>query len=171
MNSSYTDDVGVMSATRDQQRDVLPLEGEVRRTGSERSAAAEAVGRGEPEAEADRGGPGDGFGDAEGSSRKKMVEPEAKRTAVAELRKQHGTSERRACRLVGLKRSTHRYRQRKNERWERLRTRIGAIAKERQRFRLPAHHGPAAARGLAGESQVRPPHLPRTAVDSAEASA
>ena len=63
-----------------------------------------------------------------------MVEPQAKRTAVAELRKQHGTSERRACRLVGLKRSTHRYRQRKNEGRERLRTRIGAIAKERQRF-------------------------------------
>ena len=63
-----------------------------------------------------------------------MVEPEAKRTAVAELRKQHGTSERRACRLVGLKRSTQRYRQRRNEQRETLRTRIGAIADERQRF-------------------------------------
>ena len=79
-------------------------------------------------------GPGDGFGDVEGSSRKKMVGPGAKRTAVAELRKQPGTSERRACRLVGLKRSTHRYRQQNNERRERLRTRIGAIADERQRF-------------------------------------
>ncbi len=63
-----------------------------------------------------------------------MVEPGAKRTAVAELQKQHRTSGRRACRLVGLKRSTHRYRQPKDERRERLRTRIGAIADERQRF-------------------------------------
>ncbi len=63
-----------------------------------------------------------------------MVEPGAKRTAVGELQKQHGTSERRACRLVGLKRSTHRYRRREDERRERLRTRIGAIADERQRF-------------------------------------
>ncbi len=63
-----------------------------------------------------------------------MVKSEAKRTAVAELRKQHGTSERRACRLVGLKRSTHRYRQRKNERRDTLRARMGAIAGERQRF-------------------------------------
>ena len=63
-----------------------------------------------------------------------MVKPAAKSAAVAELRKQHGTSERRACRLVGLMRSTHRYRQHQNERRERLRTRIGQIAGERQRF-------------------------------------
>ena len=54
----------------------------------------------------------------------KIAKPEAKRVAVAELQEQHGTSERRACRLVGLKRSSHRYRQRRNERRETLRTRV-----------------------------------------------
>lgn len=63
-----------------------------------------------------------------------MVKPEAKRAAVAELQKQYGSSERRACRLVGLKRSTHRYRRRRNERQETLRRRIGEIAGKRQRF-------------------------------------
>ena len=47
--------------------------------GSKRSTTAEAGGRREPEAEVDCGGPGAGLGDAEGSSRKKMVEPGAKR--------------------------------------------------------------------------------------------
>ena len=144
----------------------LQLEGEVRRLGSKRSTTSEAVGGGEPEAY--RGGPSDGSGDAKGSSRKKMVEPGAKRTAVAELRKQQGTSERRACRLVGLKRSTHRYRQRRNEQRETLRARIGAIAGERQRF---GYRRITALLRREGEPQVRTPHLPRAGVDSAEALA
>jgi hypothetical protein len=38
-----------------------------------------------------------------------MVSPEAKRTAVAQVRQTHGASERRACGLVGQPRSTERY--------------------------------------------------------------
>ena len=43
------------------------------------------------------------------------------RTAVKFLREQNAATERRACRLVGIGRSTHRYRQRRNERREALR--------------------------------------------------
>ena len=50
------------------------------------------------------------------------------------LRKQHASSERRACRLVEIDRSTHRYQRRKNGRREALQVRIGEIARERQRF-------------------------------------
>ena len=63
-----------------------------------------------------------------------MVEPAAKRTAVAVLQQQHGSSERRACRLVGLKRSTHRYRRRVDADKTALQMRLGEIAAERQRF-------------------------------------
>jgi putative transposase len=38
-----------------------------------------------------------------------MVTPQAKRAAVQVLREEHGLSERRACRLVDLERSSHRY--------------------------------------------------------------
>lgn len=63
-----------------------------------------------------------------------MVEPQAKRTAVNFLRGLHNATERRACRLVGVGRSTHRNRQRRNERREALRKRIRELAAERQRF-------------------------------------
>ena len=63
-----------------------------------------------------------------------MVEPQAMRTAVEFLREQHAATERRACRLVGIERSTHRYRQRRNERREALRARLKELALERQRF-------------------------------------
>ena len=63
-----------------------------------------------------------------------MVEPQAKRTAVEFLREQHEATERRACRLVGVGRSTHRYRQRRNERRDALRKRLRELALERQRF-------------------------------------
>ena len=63
-----------------------------------------------------------------------MVEPQALKTAVAFLQEQHEASERRACRLVGMGRSTHRYQQVRNEKREELRERIRQLARERQRF-------------------------------------
>lgn len=73
-------------------------------------------------------------GNAEGSGLKKMVEPQALRTAVAFFREQHEASERRACRLVGIGRSTHHYQQIRNGKREALRERIRELARERQRF-------------------------------------
>jgi putative transposase len=63
-----------------------------------------------------------------------MVEPQAMRTAVDYLGEQHSATERRACRLVGIGRSTYRYRQRRNERREALTARLKQLAIERQRF-------------------------------------
>jgi len=49
-------DGGVMSTARDQRADLLPLEGEVRWNGQQRSETAEATGRREPQTEARGGG-------------------------------------------------------------------------------------------------------------------
>ena len=62
-----------------------------------------------------------------------MVTPAARRTTAAYLRKQHGFSERRACRLTKLARSTARYQARRVEQ-EELRLRLRALAVARPRF-------------------------------------
>lgn len=56
------------------------------------------------------------------------------RTAVELLHQEHEASERRACRLVGIERSTNRYQQRRNEKREALRERLRELSRERQRF-------------------------------------
>ena len=48
---------GAVPEVRDERRDVLQLEGEVRRADGERGEAAEVAGGGEPAPEAHRGGP------------------------------------------------------------------------------------------------------------------
>jgi len=62
-----------------------------------------------------------------------MVGPAAKRAAVDHLRAELGMSERRACRAVGLARSTKRYASCRVEP-PRLRQRLREIAEERRRF-------------------------------------
>ena len=62
-----------------------------------------------------------------------MVTPAVKRAAVAWARQAHELSERRACRIVGLHRSTRRYAARRAE-IPNLRTRLRALAGERRRF-------------------------------------
>jgi putative transposase len=62
-----------------------------------------------------------------------MVTPAARRTTAAYLRKQYQFSQRRACRLTKLARSTARYQSRRVERPE-LRTRLRALAVARPRF-------------------------------------
>ncbi len=59
--------------------------------------------------------------------------PAARRAAVARVRERFGLSERRACRLVGIGRSTLRYRPRRGED-ARLRRRLLELAAERPRF-------------------------------------
>lgn len=44
-----------------------------------------------------------------------MVAPAQRREAVRYLQQHHGISERRACRVLGLGRSSHRYKGRKND--------------------------------------------------------
>jgi len=70
---------------------------------------------------------------AEGPAGKKMVGPAAKRAAVTTARTEHGLSERRACRLVGMSRMAARRGPRRREDG-RLRERLTALAGERRRF-------------------------------------
>jgi putative transposase len=62
-----------------------------------------------------------------------MVTPAARRTVAAYLSTQHGLSQRRACRLTQLARSTARYRSRRAEQSE-LRQRLRTLAVARPRF-------------------------------------
>lgn len=61
-----------------------------------------------------------------------MVAPEKRRAAARYLQGQHGVSERRAVRVLGFGRSSHRYRTRKND--QHLVERLTALAQERPRF-------------------------------------
>ena len=60
--------------------------------------------------------------------------PAARRAAVGRVQNQYGLSERRACRLVGVGRSTLRYRPRGRADEEALRQRLRGLAAERPRF-------------------------------------
>ena len=62
-----------------------------------------------------------------------MVTPAAKRQAVAHACAVHGVSERRACRILGVDRSSVRYRSRRGSDDE-ARLRIRALAYRRRRF-------------------------------------
>ncbi|HEV2716788.1 MAG TPA: IS3 family transposase [Terriglobales bacterium] len=65
---------------------------------------------------------------------KKLVAPAGLRAAVSYVEVEYQTSERHACRLVGVGRSTYRYRARKTERDGALRTRLKELAAKRMRF-------------------------------------
>lgn len=62
-----------------------------------------------------------------------MVTPAVRRNVVAHVVAAHDVSERRACRTLGVDRSSHRYRSRRPTDAE-LRARIRALAHERRRF-------------------------------------
>jgi putative transposase len=62
-----------------------------------------------------------------------MVEPAAQRAAATHLMKEHHRSERRACRLLNLSRSTQRYRVQAQPD-DGLRQRLGELARQRQSF-------------------------------------
>ena len=125
---------GVVPAARHHGTDLLPLEGEVRRDGQRRSQEAEATGGREPEAEACGGRSNVGQPGSERRSFKKLVEPAGLRAAARYAMEQYQMSERHACRLMGLARSTHRYRERKAGRDSELRQRLKELAAKRMRF-------------------------------------
>jgi putative transposase len=60
--------------------------------------------------------------------------PQAKRAAVAEMQSETAVSERRACQLVGLARSTLRYQPHRSVEDDQLQARIIELAQERRRF-------------------------------------
>src|ERR1700730_6153988 len=68
-----------------------------------------------------------------GPTRKKRLRPAARRIAVNRLIEQHGLSQRRACRLVGIDHSTLRYQPRRADDFA-LRQRLRELAAERRRF-------------------------------------
>jgi len=70
---------------------------------------------------------------AEGPARKKRLKPVARKAAVARLVEQRGLSQVRACRLVGLNRSSMNYRPRRPDD-SLLRQRLRELAAERRRF-------------------------------------
>src|SRR5438128_717303 len=92
---------GTEPEVRDLRPDLLPLEGEVRRPGGERSAAVAAVGGREPTAEAHRGRAGFGHPSAQRGAGKKVLTPAAGREAVGVMRREYRRSERRAGVPVG----------------------------------------------------------------------
>ena len=125
---------GVVSAARHHGADLLPLEGEVRWDGQRRSQETEAAGGREPEAEACGGRFDFGQPCSEGCAFKKLVEPAGLRAAARYAMEQYEMSERHACRLMGLARSTHRYRERKAGQDSELRQRLKELAGKRMRF-------------------------------------
>ena len=117
---------------------------------------AEAVGGGEPAAEAHRGRAGGGHPGVEGGSRKKVVSPQARREAVLVMQVEVELSQRRACGLMDLYRATCRYRQRRSED-QSLRARLRELAEARRRFGYRRLQILLAAGRLAGKPQAGVP--------------
>src|ERR1700730_217698 len=101
---------GCVPQTRDQRGDVLQVEGQVRRSGCVGGTAVEVAGGRERQAQEAAGGSDARKRDAEGSEFKKMVTPAARRQAVAHLCQNHQVSQRRACEVISVDRSSVRYR-------------------------------------------------------------
>src|SRR5207253_2980296 len=93
---------------------------------------------------------------AEGCALKKLVAPAGLRAAVSYVEVEYRMSERHACRLLGLGRSTHRYRERKAEGDIALRTRLKE-RREAHAVRVSAADGDAGARRSVGQSQAGVP--------------
>lgn len=70
----------------------------------------------------------------ESCAEKKVLTPQAKREAVLEMQSETTVSQRQACQLVGLARSTLRYEPRRSLADEQLLARIIELAQERRRF-------------------------------------
>ena len=90
--------------------------------------AAEVTGAGERPPEETTGRDDAGQRGDRGRFEKKVLTPHAKRTAVAEMQAETAISERRACQLVGLARSTLRYEPRRSPEDEQLQARIIELA-------------------------------------------
>ncbi len=89
------------------------MEGQIRWDRCLGLAATQRAGRKKPAVEADVRRTESGSPDSEGHCRKKAVTAAARRELATYAREQHAASERQACRLVGLSRSTYRYQARR----------------------------------------------------------
>ena len=122
-----------MPGARDQRGDVLWLEVEVRRHGRQRGAAAEGDGGREPSSEAAGGGAEPARRGAEGSDPKKRVELAGLREEVAFISVEFRLSERTACKLLGVERSSYRYEPRPDRNIE-LREALVKLARQKPRY-------------------------------------
>ena len=115
------------------QRDAVQVEIQVRRAGGLGSPPPQGAGGREPALEEAAGRVDAGQRGAQGPTRKKRLKPAAQRLAVSRVMERHGLSQRHACRLVDLDRSTLRYQgQRPDD--AALRQRLRELAGERRRF-------------------------------------
>jgi len=124
---------GAVPPARDVERDVLCVEGQVRRHGGVRCQAVAGARGGERAAQATAGRYDARQCGSEGSAVKKMVTPAAKREAVAHLQTTLGMSERRACRVISADRKSMRYRSCRDDDGD-LRSRLRELAQQRRRF-------------------------------------
>lgn len=96
-------------------------------------------GGGKPEAQSDRGASDAGEYGVEGAAHKKMVRPAERRPAADYLLETSRISERRACRVTGLHRSTLHY-EPQPDRKEGIRMRLQELAEQSPRWGQPRLH-------------------------------
>src|SRR5271170_7122178 len=135
-----------MPGAWDQRGDVLWLEVEVRRHGRERGAAAEGDGRREPPSEVAGGRAEPAWRGAEGSHTKKRLELAGLRGDVAFLSAEYRLSERTACKLLGVERSSYRYEPRADRNAE-LRDELVKLARQKPRYGYRRLHAVLSRRG------------------------
>src|SRR5271155_1835858 len=114
--------------------DVSPLAESVRRDEGRRCEALEGARGREPEAQADRRGPGARHSGAERTLGGKLLSPARRRRAVLALQERLGFSERRACRLAGQHRSSQRHVVAVVQDDAALRAELRAFSRERPRW-------------------------------------
>src|SRR5712672_2375033 len=122
-----------MPAPRDLERDTVQVEIQIRRPGGLGGTPAQGARGREPALEEAAGGVDARQRGAQGPARKKRLKPAAQRMSVSRVMERHGLSQRHACRLVGMDRSTLRY-QGKQPDDSALRQRLRELAAERRRF-------------------------------------
>jgi hypothetical protein len=137
---------------RVQQSDILQMESQIWWHGCECLEATKGVGRRKPTLEADvcRSEPGtQGF---EGYCRKKAIKPSERRELAKYAIREHGLSERQACKIMNLSRSVFRYEVRKRDEQE-LTQELLAVAGRKPRWGLWQDGGLPEKQGLWLESQ------------------
>ena len=126
-------DGGGMPQAWDIGCDLLQMASQVWRDERIRCSEVEGLGVGKQPLEATSGRDDAGCCGSEGHGNKKLLTPDVKRRAVIQAIKDHSVSERRACSLASLDRTTFHY-EKKRGGDEVLRERLRALANERRRF-------------------------------------
>ena len=155
---------------RDQRSDVLRLEEEVRRAGTERVARAQAAARGELQAQAAGRGSLAGPAHAAGDRPKKAVRPRHRRELGRWTQAAFVVSERRVSRLLPIQLATLRYRSRRDPQTA-LRMRLRELAANRVRFGYRRLTVLLQARRMGGERQAHLPAIHRGRAGSANQAA